>query len=132
MLRIPFAVGLCAALIFALAVSAEAGEAKKKKKNKGVSGVVVDVTKAENGKDKLGQLTIKTHGKKGAEGMEVKIDIPADVKVEKIVGKKGQKETLEATFADLKVGQRLTVQMREGQAQAADRVSIVARKKKGA
>src|SRR6266404_5396970 len=64
-------------------------------------------------------------GKKGTApagaAVEKKIQISEATKIEKVSGKKGQKETKAATLSDVQKGSRVRVTLKAGQEQAADK-----------
>ena len=105
--------------------------AQKKKKGKALHGVATEVT-ADKKESNLGTLTVKTKGKKGAPGADKTIQVTKDTKIEKVTGKKGEKQRTAAAFSDLGQGQNLIVHLNPNQPDQAARVEIIAKKKKKA
>src|SRR5262249_17822667 len=99
------AIMVCTVLAFAS--SADAGQAKKKKKKGAtIKGQVVAVHKDGDPKDRdLGTIVVKTAAKKGGAPGEAKVHIFKDTKIEKVAGKKGDKKHTEAAFAALHKGE---------------------------
>jgi hypothetical protein len=117
-------------VVLVLAGSTEAGEQKKKKKKKEgvIAGQVVEVAKGKD--DGLGSITVKAVSKKGGTGQESKIEITKDTKIEKVTGKKGERKHTDADFAALHKGERVVIHTRAGNSNQAERVEIIAGKKK--
>jgi hypothetical protein len=104
------------ALSLTLAAHADAAPGQTGKKPHSVHGVV---TAIEKGQDKdAGTLTLKVHVKKGATAaapeQEKKVKFTEATKFEFVSGKKGAQEVSAAQFADLKVGEHVTVLERDG------------------
>lgn len=123
---------LVLAALLALSASADAQQKGKKKKKKGggLTGSIVKVERDKNNKDAdLGFVTIKTRGKKGSGGKEVRIEITKQTKIaRKAGGKKGGKKQHVAHFRDLHRGERVVVRAQNGVAQ---QVHIISGKRKG-
>jgi hypothetical protein len=116
------------------ASSAEA--AKKKKKNAPTdvngdfAGTVVAVTKGE-GSDAAGNLTVKIAGaKKKAPATERKFDLAKGVKLETVSASKKAFAIHSASIDDIKAGERVVVQTKDGAGSQADRVLVLSAGKK--
>jgi hypothetical protein len=123
-----FQVGVALVLVLALAATASAA-GKKAKKAKPVRGVVVAVQK-DDGKD-TGTITVRVQqGKKVAANTppeERKFTIGKTTKIEKVTGKKGQKQTAAAAFGDVTEQARVIV---KANGDTVESVSIVGKAKK--
>ena len=123
------------ALVLALAGGASAAKKGKKGKHP-VKGVVESVEKS-SGKD-AGTITVKVtpRKKKGTApagaSVEKKIQISEATKIEKVSGKKGQKETKAATLSDVQKGSRVRVTLKAGPDQAAEKIEFKSKGKKKA
>lgn len=109
---------------------AGAAEAAKKKKAKAIQAAIVTVDAGREAG--TGSLTIKEKAKKknNVAAAERKIQVTKTTKVEKIVGKKKDKKTEAASFSDLQGGKQVTVTLRAGTTDQAERIQISAKKKK--
>jgi hypothetical protein len=125
-----------AAVMTLSGASADAQQAKKKKKQLTVKGVVVAVHHA----GKVGEhdyLTVKIGTKKqGGAAKEEKIHVGPNTKFVKLIGKKKQgpgQTSSPASFADVHRGEHVIVTLHAGRGHQAERVAInTARKKKQA
>jgi hypothetical protein len=123
------------ALVLALAGGASAGKKGKKGKHP-VKGVVESVEKSSD-KD-AGTITVKVTAKKkkgtapAGAAVEKKIQISEATKIEKVSGKKGQKETKAATLSDVQKGSRVRVTLKAGQDQVAEKIEFKSKGKKKA
>jgi hypothetical protein len=125
-----FRLGVSLLLVLALVTTVSAAGKGKKKGTKPVRGVVVSVQK-DDGKD-TGTITVRVQqGKKKAAAdtppVEKKFTISDKTKIEKITGKKGQKETTAAKLGDVTEKSRVIV---KSTGDAVDSVSIVGKAKK--
>jgi hypothetical protein len=102
----------------ALVGSADAAGKGKKKKDKPVSGTVVEV--------KSDELVVKTQARKGAPVEEKTIKLSGETKYAKITGKKKAQQSVAATAGDVTKGALVTVALKDGKAEA---VTIKAAKK---
>jgi len=119
--------------MLSLAGSASAGKKGKKGKHP-VRGVVASVEKATE--KNAGNLTVKVMAKKkkaapAGVAAERKIQLTEATKIEKVIGKKGQKETKPATLADVQNGSKVLVTLKAGQDQA-EKIQVHAKGKKKA
>jgi hypothetical protein len=125
-LRPLFVLGLALTLATS---TAEAAKGKKKKEH--AHRGVVEAVNLDKDKDS-GTITIKAHGKKkkkGAEAAAAKDEtfkLTAKTKVERIAGKKGNKTTEAGKLSELKPGEQVIVESKEG---VAEEIKIVAKKK---
>src|SRR2546425_9886238 len=102
-------------LILALGSASADDTAQKKKKPNTLKGVVESVHQDKNPNNKeLGTLTLKVQNKKDNTAQETKIHVTKDTKIEKVSGKKGQKQHAAADFAALHKGEHLIVHTRVG------------------
>jgi hypothetical protein len=123
--------GLVATLALG-ASAAEAGKGKKKGQH-AVKGVVESVDRDAD-KD-AGTITVKVHKKTkdaaaNAVAEEKKFRVTAQTKFEKVRGKKGDRETVPATFADVRPGEHVAIVPESGEARTAAKVLIHGKGKK--
>jgi hypothetical protein len=97
--------------------TADAGKGQKKK-NKPISGTVVEV--------KADEMVLKTQAKKGAPVEEKTIKLSGETKYARITGKKKALQSAPATAQDVTKGASVTVSLKDGKA---DAVTIRAAKK---
>ncbi len=114
--------------------SADAGAKKKKTSATGdFAGEVASITKGE-GTDASATLTIKVPGpKKKSPAVEHKFELAKGVKLETLTIAKKAFGIKAAQVEDIKVGERVMVQMKEGSSTQVERVLLInATKKKKA
>lgn len=115
---------------------AEDAEAQKKKKKKteannatAVAGTIVSVSKGE-GTSATTTLTVKIEGAKKKQTTERKFELAEGTKYEKLVIAKKAFGLNKGAVDDLKAGERVLVQTKEGQTGRAERVILIAGQKK--
>ncbi|HZT81300.1 MAG TPA: hypothetical protein VFA26_13815 [Gemmataceae bacterium] len=119
---------LTVALALAAAASAAPGNAKGKgkgKKGHGVHGVVAKVDNDGN----HGTITVKVKAKKGGTAAEKTFKVTKGTTFQRVSGKKGEKQTGSAVFADVKAGERVAIVAR---GDVAEKVTITGKAKKKA
>jgi hypothetical protein len=104
-------------VVFALASHADAAPGKGKKKPHAVAGVVTAIDKDQD--KTAGTLTLKVQPKKKTDAAtapaeERKLKFTEATKFEYVSGKKGTQQVSAAAFADLKVGEHVTVLEKDG------------------
>src|SRR5262245_13512884 len=103
-----------AGLALLLALGTSTAQAAKKKATHTVHGTVVDVHRADG--KAPGTITVKMHQKqKGAAAAQVldrKFKVAKGTRVEIVQGKKGAKQHLPATFADVHDGEHVVLAAR--------------------
>src|SRR5690348_4522337 len=104
-LRFMVAVVAVAAVALALGNDVDAAQKKKKKGGKGVAGTITNVEKSGDNVT----LTVKSVNKKTNEAKDVKVTVTKDSKVEKMIGKKKDKQVQAASISDLTTGQSVVV-----------------------
>ncbi len=115
--------------------NALAGQGAKQKGHHTVHGLVMDAVKDKD-KDE-GSITVKVHHKKKkadaapTQEMEKKFQVGKETKFEIVTGKKGQRQHKPATFADVHKGEHVVIVPKAGNPQIAEKVAIIAHKKKG-
>jgi hypothetical protein len=121
-----------------LAVCVPSAEAAKKKKTNApsgaVAGTIVSVAKSD-GTDTAAILTVKVEGgKKKAAASERKVELAKDTKFEALMMSKKQFGLRTASIDDLKEGEKVLIQTKEGNSNQADRIMVVqgGKKKKAA
>ena len=125
---------LAPALIFVFTATPAEAAKKKKSTSSGVNGdfagTVVSLAKGE-GSDSLSSLTVKVAGaKKKAPATEQKFDLAKGVKLEAVTSSKKAFGIKSASIDDLKAGERVVIQTKDGAANQADRVLVLATAKK--
>jgi hypothetical protein len=114
--------------------SADAGGKKKKKSSSDgtVTGTIVSVEKG-TGTNAAATLTVKVDGKKKkTAATDRKFELAKDTKLETLSMGKKQFGLKAAALGDLKAGEKILVLLRQGRADQAERVMVVASGKKKA
>src|SRR5262249_42963434 len=125
-----------ALFLMATCFSEEAESAQKKKKKKAeannataVAGTIVSVSKGE-GSQATSTLTVRVQGAKKKQTTERKFELADGTKYETLLVAKKAFGLNKAAVGDLKAGERVLVQTKEGQTGRAERVILVAGQKK--
>lgn len=120
-----FALVIVAVLLALTAANAQ--DAKKKKANL-VQGSLTKVETSQTPGE--GTLIVSAMDKKSGTTKEVKILVKADTKIEKMVGKKKDNMADPAIFTDLQEGKQVSITLRKGTSDQAERVLLTKAKKK--
>ena len=126
------AVLICVAVLMVASLAHDADGAQKKKKKKKGGPVAGVVTNIERGTDGGGYIFVQTLAYKGQAGVQRKLAVTKDTKFESTVGKKTDKKTVEGNFSQLLQGEMITVNLRQGATDVADKVALGKSKKKKA
>lgn len=130
-----FALFTLSILMLTVCLSPADAAQKKKKKNEvtgdAVAGTIVSIAQAEGSEAKIVTVRVQLKKKKTTER---KFELAKNTKLETLVMAKKQFGLTTAAVADLKQGERVLVQPKEGKTDQADRITLlsVGKKKKPA